>query len=216
MSGTYCFLYKIETRGFLTPQQTGINFCFCFSVSCCLSSLLATPLSSHFSDLRPATPSLSSYYHCRAETEREKETLPSTPLQKKPPSITHWKPNPNTITSSLHQKPIPPSITMDLLHYIAFFQTTSSSSATTSPHSSSSSLAVSSSTTARAPYSLCLYSRSRRAHARTRGRWRRRGGTTWRCRWRRKCAVSCPLPFMHCIRLWGVWLSWCSCCSHFC
>ncbi|GMY17225.1 TLC domain-containing protein At5g14285 isoform X1 [Fagus crenata] len=116
MSGTYCSLHKIETRGFLTSQQRGVNFCFYFSVSCCLSSLSATSsLSSHFSDLRPATPSLSSYYHGRAETEREKETLPSTPLQKKPPSITHRKPNPNTITSSLHQKP------MDLLHYIAFF-----------------------------------------------------------------------------------------------
>ena len=80
-------LIKLKHVAFLTPQQTGVNFCFSLSVSCCLSSLSATP-------------SLSSDYHCRAEMEREKETPPSTPLQKKPPSITHRKPNPNTITSS--------------------------------------------------------------------------------------------------------------------
>ena len=37
--------------------------------------------------------------YCQAvelETEREKETPPSTPLQKKPPLITHRKPKPHT------------------------------------------------------------------------------------------------------------------------
>ena len=44
MSSTYCSLHKIKTRGFLTPQQTGINFCF----SLCLSAAV-----SHLSQLLP-------------------------------------------------------------------------------------------------------------------------------------------------------------------
>ena len=116
MSSTYCSLHKIKTCGFLTPQQTGVNFCFSLCLSAAVSISLSYSLSLISLLWSQASYSLSLIRLPLSSWDGKRErntTINTTP---KETSLNHTlKTQPKhhyqfLQNHILHQKPIPPSI----------------------------------------------------------------------------------------------------------